>query len=129
MTDQPDTFDINFYQLTLSLHASAMQHMGKTMSPLTGQVERNLDMAKSSIDMLEMLQKKTQGNLTEEEKKILERSLFELRINYVEESKKGDTPTEPERADRENKEEGPEPADDEKTDKPAAEASDEKDQT
>ena len=128
MTDQPDTFDINFYQLTLSLHASAMQHMGKTMSPLTGKVERNLDMAKSSINMLEMLQKKTQGNLTEEEKKILERSLFELRINYVEESKKGDTPTEPEKTDTGSKEESSGPDDDEKSDKSAAEASEKKDQ-
>ncbi len=96
MTEQTDAYDINFYQLTFSLHAAAMQHMGKTISPMTGKIERNLDMAKSSIDMLDMLQKKTAGNLTDDEKKMLDHFLFDLRMNYVEEAKKGDTPAEPE---------------------------------
>ena len=81
MTDQTDAYDLNFYQLTFSLHTAAMQHMGKTISPISGKIERNLDMAKSSIDMLEMLRKKTAGNLTEDEKKMLDHFLFDLRMN------------------------------------------------
>ena len=100
MSDQTEAYDIIFYQLAFSLHTAAMQQMGKTISPITGKVERNLEMAKSSIDMLEMLQRKTQGNLTDDEKKMLDHFLFDLRMNYVEEVKKGDAPAEPESAEK-----------------------------
>ncbi len=77
-----------FYQLVLSMQANAWTQMGKTASPLTGKVERNMGQAKLSIDMLEMIQSKTVGNLTDEEKKLLENTLYQLRMNYVEEVKK-----------------------------------------
>ena len=54
-----DKLDPYFFQLILSLQGGAMQQMGKIASPLTGKVERDLDMAKSSIDMLGMIQKKS----------------------------------------------------------------------
>ena len=73
-----------------------MQQMGKTVSGLTGEIERNLGMAKNSIDMLSMLEEKTAGNLNEEEKKLIDHYLYELRMNYVDEAKKGET--EPESA-------------------------------
>lgn len=72
-------------QLIVSLEAAAMQQMGKLQNPLTGEVERNLELAKSSIDMLAMLQKKTDGNLTEDESTLLKRTLYQLRMNYVDE--------------------------------------------
>ena len=123
MTEQTDTYDINFYQLTFSLHTAAMQHMGKTISPITGKIERSLDMAKSSIDMLEMLQKKTAGNLTDDEKKMLEHFLFDLRMNYVEEAKKGDTPAEAEKTETPPPENDSKTADEEpKDDQPADES-------
>ena len=85
-----DKYDLHFYQLVISLHAAGMQQMGKVASPLTGKVERDLAMAQSSIDMLAMIQRKSQGNLNEDEKKLLDHALYELRINYVDEVKKGD---------------------------------------
>jgi hypothetical protein len=91
MTEQEDKYDIQFFQIVISLHAGAMQQMGKVSSPITGKVERDLAQAQASIDMLEMLQRKTEGNLNEDEKKLLEHVLFELRMNYVEEAKKGDS--------------------------------------
>jgi hypothetical protein len=45
--------------------------------------EPDLEMAKYSIDMLETIEKKTKGNLTEEEKKVLENTLGQVRIAYV----------------------------------------------
>jgi hypothetical protein len=45
--------------------------------------EPNLELAKYSIDMLETIEKKTKGNLTEEEKKVLENTLGQVRIAYV----------------------------------------------
>jgi len=77
-----------FTQLVLSFHAAAWQQLGKTANPFTNKVERNLDMAKNSIDILGMLEEKTKGNLTEDESKFLMHVLTELRMNYVEELKK-----------------------------------------
>ncbi len=83
-----DQFDMPFYQLVLSLQAAAVQQMGKVASPIDGQVNRDLVMAKGTIDILEMLSRKTQGNLTPDEKKLIEHVLFELRMNFVDEQKK-----------------------------------------
>ena len=80
-------------QLVLSLHAGAMQAMGKVASPITGKIERDLVMAQASIDMIAMLSSKMEGNLTDEEKKMLTHILYELRMNFVDESKKVIEPT------------------------------------
>jgi hypothetical protein len=86
-----------FTQLVLSFQAAAWQQMGKVPSIMTGKVERNLEMARHSIDMLGMLEEKTKGNLSESENKYLQHALFELRMNFLEEVKKG--PGEPEKAE------------------------------
>ena len=64
---------------------AAMQQMGKLVNPATNEVERNLDQARTSIDIVEMLQRKCADNLEEAEKKFLDKVLFELRMNYVDE--------------------------------------------
>ncbi len=80
--------DIQYFQLVLSLQAAAMQQMGKVANPLTGKVERDMDMAKNSIDMLEMVERKTRGNLSDDERKLIEHVLYELRLNFVDELKR-----------------------------------------
>ena len=90
MTDKTDDLDVMYYQLVLSMQASTMQHLGKVMSPMTGKVEQNLEAARYSIDMLDMLQRKTAGNLSAEEQKLLEHVLHELRLNYLDEVGKAD---------------------------------------
>jgi hypothetical protein len=87
----PDTKSLESYfvQLVLSFHAAAWQQMGKVASIMTGKIERDLNMAKHSIDMLGMLEEKTKGNLTEDEEKYLKHTLYELRMNYLDEMKKG----------------------------------------
>ncbi len=97
MNQTEETLNPLFFQLVVSLQGGAMHQMGKIASPLTGKVERDLDMAKSTIDLLGMLRDKTEGNLTDEEKNLLDHILYELRLNYVDELKKGD----PEPADKE----------------------------
>lgn len=77
-----------FLQMVLTLQTSAMQHLGKIASPFTGQVERDLLSAKAAIDMLAMLKEKTQGNLNEAESRILDRVIYELQMNYVDEANK-----------------------------------------
>jgi len=76
-----------FLQLILMFQTAALQQMGKLMNPLTQKVEEDLEQAKFSIDILGMLEEKTRGSLSEEEKKFLDHVLFELRMNYLEEIK------------------------------------------
>lgn len=76
-----------FLGLVASLHSSGMIQLGKLANPMTGKVERDLVSVRQTIDLLEMLQAKTRTNLSEEESRFLEHALFELRINFLEESR------------------------------------------
>jgi hypothetical protein len=91
MVEDSDKLDIRLIQLILSLQAGAMQQMGKTTSVITGQIERDLELAKATIDMVEMLAERTKGNLTADEKRFVDHVLYELRLNYVDEAKKGES--------------------------------------
>jgi hypothetical protein len=87
--------DANFFQLVVSLQIAAMQYIGKIVSPLSGKVERNLDQARISIDMLAMLSEKTKNNLNDDEENFLSKILYELRINFLDESRKPEPKPEP----------------------------------
>lgn len=78
---------VNFATLILSLASSAQVHLGLIPDPATNKAKVSLPPAKQTIDILEMLQEKTKGNLEEYEAKLLEQILFELRMQYVECSK------------------------------------------
>ena len=92
MTDaQEPEGDFLFVQLIASFQTAAMLQMGKIMSPVSGKIERDMDQAKTTIAMLEMLQSKTEGNLSGEEKRLIDHILYELRMNFLDESK---SPTE-----------------------------------
>ena len=77
-----------YFNLLLTLHGSAMQALGKIKNPVTDKIDRNLEQAKSVIDMLEMLQVKTKGNLTADMEKTQNMLLSELRLNFVDEQSK-----------------------------------------
>jgi hypothetical protein len=79
-----------FHQLLAMFQALALQQLGKLMNPITGKVERDLHQAKITIDMISMIQKKTEGNLTDREKMVVDNILLELRMNYVDESNRPD---------------------------------------
>jgi hypothetical protein len=91
-----------FIQLVMMFQIAAMQQMGKVQNPITQKVERNLEQAGFSIDMLEMIQAKTKDSLSETEKKFLEHALFELRMNYLDETNK-------DKQEKEKKPSGPKP--------------------
>ncbi len=90
MTDSEIKIDQHLFQLVLSLQMAAMQNMGKIMSPITGKVERNLEQARISIDMLSMISEKTKGNLNDEENRFVSNILHELRLNFTDEASKPD---------------------------------------
>jgi hypothetical protein len=79
---------ILFQALTAMFHAAAMQSLGKTANPISGKIERDLDQAQSYIDLLEVIRNKTQGNLSEPEKKYLDQVITECQLNYVDERNK-----------------------------------------
>ncbi len=64
------------------------QSLGKIANPLTGKMEKNLEMAKQIIEILETLKEKTKGNLTEQENRFLISTITDLQLNYVEEISK-----------------------------------------
>jgi len=74
-----------FLQLVVMFQQAAWSHMGKLPNPVTQKIERDLEQARMSIDMLGMLQARTQGNLKDEETRMLEHILRELKLNYVDE--------------------------------------------
>src|SRR3990172_5238902 len=74
----------SFSFLVSTLATQAFVSLGDVENPLTGQAERDLDQAKHFIDTLEILDAKTQGNLTGSEKQLLDGVLFELRMRFVE---------------------------------------------
>ena len=76
--------------LVFSLSQAALMQMGKVSNPVTGKTERNLNQAKVSIDMLEMLKEKTIGNLSNEELKFLGDSVAQLQLNFADEANKKD---------------------------------------
>lgn len=80
-----------FLHLVFMFQTAALQQMGKLVNPVTQKIERNLEQAKYSIDVLEVIQEKTKGNLNEGESKFLDNVLFELRMNYLEEQKKDES--------------------------------------
>ena len=73
----------NFAALVSMLVTQAMFALGLLQVKGQEQREPDLEMAKYNIDMLEALQEKTKGNLTEQEEKVLENTLNEVRMAYV----------------------------------------------
>ena len=76
---------INFVAFVLSLAHTAAVHFGDIPDPVSGQkAEVNLPAAQQMIDILALIEEKTRGNLTAEERQLLEQVLFELRLHFVE---------------------------------------------
>lgn len=90
MNETENKIDQLFLNLVLSLHSAAMQQMGKLKNPMTDTIDRNLGQAELSIDMLDVIKKKTEGNLSEEEDKFLTLMLNELKMNFMDEKNKGE---------------------------------------
>jgi len=78
---------LDFTSFVISLATTAAIHFGDMADPLTGQKpEPNLDGAAQMIDILSLLEEKTRGNLTAEERQVLEQVLYELRLRFVQAS-------------------------------------------
>ena len=79
--------EIDFATFVLSLATSAQVHLGIIANPATGKKESDLTLAKQTVDILGILQEKTKGNLSDEENRLVEHVLYDLRMIYVEKNK------------------------------------------
>ena len=86
--DQPKKEDQLFIHLVNTFVQSAWISLGKVKNPVSDKIERNVEQATYYIDLLDMLQTKMKGNLSEWEEQYIIDSLSELKLNYIDEKKK-----------------------------------------
>jgi hypothetical protein len=84
-TKEHDYPPIDFTNFVLSLSTSALFHFGDFPDPDGGKTEKNLPAAKQTIDILDIINEKTKGNLNESENNLIQSVLYELKLRYVKE--------------------------------------------
>lgn len=90
-TGEPgDAIKVDFSTFIFSLFSSALIQLGDMADPITGAMDPNLTSAKQTIDIIDILREKTEGNLSEEESKLLENASAELKWKYLDTVKKKD---------------------------------------
>jgi Domain of unknown function (DUF1844) len=78
---------LRFLDMVGLFGTQAMIALGKLANPATGKADKNMPAARLFIDTLEMLEHKTRGNLNSDETKVLQSTLTDLRLMFVEETK------------------------------------------
>jgi len=74
---------LDFATFLLSLAGTIHMSLGLIPNPQTGKTDKNLNAAKETINLLEILKEKTKGNLTKEEEELFDNLLFECRMGYM----------------------------------------------
>ncbi len=80
---RPPLPEVNFSTFIVSLSTEVLFHLGEFPHPVSGEKQKDLPLAKHAIDTLAMLKEKTQGNLSDEEQKLMEGMLYDLRMAYI----------------------------------------------
>jgi len=75
--------DVTFTSFFMALNSSVLYHLGELADPETGVEQKNMMLAKHTIDTMSMLQAKTRGNLSSEEMELVENSLYDLKMRFV----------------------------------------------
>lgn len=75
--------EVTFSTFLLSLMSSTLVHLGEVPDPASGKTEKNLPLAKQTIDIIAMLKNKTTGNLSEDEQGMVDHVLYDLRMRFV----------------------------------------------
>lgn len=82
-----DPLTIDFSRLVLSLARQALMLMGEEPNPIDGRVESDLEGARETIDILMLLRRKTQGNLSADESALLTQMIYELQMKYAQKTR------------------------------------------
>jgi len=80
--------EVTFSTFVMSLNTSALYHLGELPDPETGARVVNFELARHAIDTLVVLEQKTKGNLTEEERELLKNILYDVKLRFVNAVKK-----------------------------------------
>ena len=75
--------EVTFTAFFVALNSSVLYHLGEIPDPVTGTTQKDMLLAKHTIDTMSMLQAKTSGNLTQEELDLVENSLYDLKMRFV----------------------------------------------
>jgi hypothetical protein len=90
-----DDLAVSFTGFIISLTTTAAVHFGDYPDPVTGETKPpNLQGAQQMIEILAMLEQKTRGNLSAQERTLIEQVLYDLRMRFVaaQQEGKGGTP-------------------------------------
>ena len=86
-SDNDLLYEFGFSTFILSLSTSALVHLGELPDPITNKKEINLQLAKQTISIIEMLKDKTKGNLTSDEESLIDSVLYDVRLKYLGQAK------------------------------------------
>jgi hypothetical protein len=82
-----------FVNMVMMFSTSVLQHLGRVQDPSTGEVHTDFEAAQATIDLLDMLEQKTKGNLDDEESKMLTETCSALKMQFVQaKNAQGSTP-------------------------------------
>ena len=75
--------EVTFAAFVMSMNTSALFYLGEISDPASGEKHKDLVLVQHTIDTLALLEEKTKGNLSEEERELLEHVLYDLKMRYV----------------------------------------------
>lgn len=82
--ENQDAQGVTFTGFILSLATTAAVHFGDIADPSTGErIEPNLEAASQMIELIALMQEKTKGNLSDNEARLVDDLLYELRMRFV----------------------------------------------
>jgi hypothetical protein len=92
MDEQVQALSSGFSRFAASLHMACLYHLGLVPGPGGEKPQPNLELARENIDILEMLQEKTKGNLDVHEERVLRGVLSEVRMAFLDVANRGEKP-------------------------------------
>ncbi|MFK8139135.1 MAG: DUF1844 domain-containing protein [Bdellovibrionales bacterium] len=80
---QTSDMQASFSTLLMSIGSAAMMSLGLAPNPASGKIEKNIELAKFNIDLLDILRAKSKGNLDADEERLLTQLIADLQLKYV----------------------------------------------
>ena len=94
--ERPQLPPVDFSAFIAELGTTALAYLGGFQNPETKEILVDLEMAKRTIDTIDLLKEKTEGNLTAPESNLLDNTLYNLRMTYIRRANNPPSPPTPE---------------------------------
>lgn len=79
---------VSFTSFVMSLATQVLMQIGEMAAPNGIEIPVDLEAASQTIDIMAMLQRRTRGNLSQEESRFMEEVLHSLRVSFIAAKKK-----------------------------------------